>query len=160
MKKLLMTTALAALMLGRAHAGPARDAIQAAYNRCDEAYQYKFLDGILSIRTDDYQVLTQSGQRLPPRQEIATLQRILRAATKITAKDDIVECVEGTNQTRVRVSGHTVLWFPASNTKKPRTPMTIDTLEDDVWVKKGDQWKVQSSVVTKQDVVKGDNMQM
>jgi len=128
----------------------ARSEIERAYLRSSKAMGLKYLDGVFSIRTQDYQVSDPDGVVIAGPVERGRLERLLMPALKVRESAKILSFRQqgSTAYCRTQFATSFVLLDTVKN--KPVT-LELDSLLEDEWVLQGKSWMLRRSKVLHQN---------
>lgn len=140
------------LFLVCAAAATPRDEVELAYARSTLAMQLKYLDGVASIRSPDYRLVSAEGLNLDLDVERFRLDRLLGPALRVNESVSILQFTSLSPeraQSRVRYVTVLVLMDPVA---KKETRRTVVTECLDEWRLLGSRWLLAMTRVVKQDV--------
>ncbi len=157
MRKPILVMLLAAwglcLPVHAADLAATRQSIQQVYNLLDEAASEKFLDGMLSHRTEDFQALDTHGTSIPLRVEAERMQSLLQRTLTVSESTTVLN-VSAKSPTTVVAHVHDMLHAVLPGQGQDTMPVVVDTMSDDTWVQRGGQWLLRSSRVLSQKLTR------
>lgn len=122
----------------------ARKAIQAEYDRSNQAYERRDLEKSLACYSQDFVFTMASGQRCGLKEHRANRKRTLEVCSDIHARSKIIKIQLSGQNALVQVDEHYQKMAPGfwPGTK---TPSKFSDTAQDTWRKTADGWKITSS---------------
>ena len=143
MKKILLVMALAAT----AWADPvaeARRAIQAEYDRSNQAYVKKDLDKSMAIHAPEFYSIAVGGERITRQELLSGRKRKFQHCSKLSASSKITSLQVNGNRAVVQVEEKWG-WLGPGLWPGSKKPYKSEDTAQDTWVKTAQGWKMTSS---------------
>lgn len=129
-----------------------RSEVQKSYDKMSRAVKLKYVDGILAVRTADYERRGLSGEIIQDATERTLLQAMFSRALTLRQDVKIVDFRPvGPSKFSCKVQIHTEMVMPATIPKPPQT-VEVDSLCQDVWVQTRNGWRIQSDRLVQETV--------
>lgn len=141
---------LALTVASAAQGNDARAKIEYGYLRATKAVSLKFFDGMISIRTPDYELLDPEGSRVSLAVERVRMEGLMSPAISITERYAI-QAFEQQSPSRAKcgVQYITTVITPEPGSRRPLTMVMVTRCLDD-WRLTPKGWKLARSHVTSQ----------
>ena len=123
-----------------------RALISQAYVRSNRAMELKFPDGVYSIRSPKYRLLDPDGVQLDMEIERSRLEQLLRPALKVEEQSKILTFRQQGDK------AHCLVRYVTTIRGLNKVNLRFDTDCEDDWVLLGSGWKLDRTVVTKQEL--------
>lgn len=120
-------------------AADARKTIQAAYDKENAAAAKKDLEGAFASVAPDFMAGDQQGHQASLRDLKPQMQTVFQNSTTLKATTVITKFVFKGNQATVTTKNRTLMNLKAPKGGKP-SKATVDSVEEDLWVKNGSRW--------------------
>ena len=131
--------------------------IQAAYQKAALAAEYKYVDGMLCNRADEFQLLTAQGMLVDLTAERQRFLRFLEPASRVHLETKILGFDSEPKGTAVLCAVYQVMqtqtFDPATGTNKI---LALKTYSRDYWLRKNGQWQLVRSAVVQQTTGPGE----
>ncbi|MHB2016717.1 MAG: hypothetical protein ACYCW6_07195 [Candidatus Xenobia bacterium] len=134
-------------------ADDAQQAIRAAYDRCQEAAELRFVEGMLSDRTPDFQAQDPRGKPLNLRFERRRLRSMLNRALTVhdSTHIDNFSCSDG-KHAMCHIRDDFELLMPAPDNSFLH--YTIHSVCEDNWLLTSEGWRLRKTRIVQQTVEK------
>ena len=142
--------------MSRAHAdtaAQARKIIQAAYDKENGAVAKKDINGAFSTVAPDFMAGDTQGHQASLRDLKPQMQTVFQSSSTIKATTVITKFNFKGNQATVTVKNRTLMNLKAPKGGKP-AKATVDSEEEDLWVKNGTRWERRIATVLSQTMTK------
>lgn len=142
--------ALLLLMLISSAQAEIHPSIRKAYQRSSRAMSLKFVDGVHSIRDRNFELRDPDGTLVPLTVERARLEQLLLPALSVDESHRVLSSSSSADRVDCRVRFTTRVRLLDTLKRKP-FDLKMDTECQDLWVLRGQEWKLLKSQVLLQE---------